>query len=227
MKTQIYQPLPNPLRSIRLLSISPGWPSDPISVALVTIQDIEDAPAYDALSYVWGTAHDPNPVSCNGIPKQVTKSLSSALRALRPLPSADPEKAHQNGVRVMAEGNVLHSSHHLWRGLSVNKWEKPLHIHAESSFIWVDALCINQDDLEERANQVKTMRRIYAEADTVYIWFGTELDCTTDDAHQPLVPPSLLDRLLGRVRLTEYANIPVVLGFLSQAYHNSNGTTYF
>lgn len=37
---------------------------------------------------------------------------------------------------------------------------------------WVDAICINQDDIEERAEQVKLMKRIYEQAETVMAWTG-------------------------------------------------------
>ena len=36
--------------------------------------------------------------------------------------------------------------------------------------IWVDAVCINQSDLEERANQVALMGQIYSLASEVHIW---------------------------------------------------------
>ncbi|EEU43137.1 uncharacterized protein NECHADRAFT_83581 [Fusarium vanettenii 77-13-4] len=38
--------------------------------------------------------------------------------------------------------------------------------------IWIDAVCINQDDLEERAQQVTLMSSIYSLASTVHIWLG-------------------------------------------------------
>lgn len=38
--------------------------------------------------------------------------------------------------------------------------------------VWVDYLCINQDDLDERNSQVAMMGRIYAAADSVYAWLG-------------------------------------------------------
>ncbi|KAF2809375.1 HET-domain-containing protein, partial [Mytilinidion resinicola] len=38
--------------------------------------------------------------------------------------------------------------------------------------IWVDALCINQGDLEEKRQQVKMMRNIYAKANTITVWLG-------------------------------------------------------
>lgn len=40
--------------------------------------------------------------------------------------------------------------------------------------IWVDAICINQHDLAERASQVARMRHIYMEADTVLAWLGSD-----------------------------------------------------
>ena len=38
--------------------------------------------------------------------------------------------------------------------------------------LWVDALCINQQDLDERRQQVQQMRAIYEQAQKVIIWLG-------------------------------------------------------
>jgi len=38
--------------------------------------------------------------------------------------------------------------------------------------LWVDAICINQDDLEERSLQVAQMGQIYASAGKVVVWLG-------------------------------------------------------
>jgi len=40
--------------------------------------------------------------------------------------------------------------------------------------LWVDAICINQEDLEERGKQVRKMRDIYGKAWTVIAWLGEE-----------------------------------------------------
>ncbi|KAI0894613.1 HET-domain-containing protein [Annulohypoxylon nitens] len=40
--------------------------------------------------------------------------------------------------------------------------------------LWVDAVCINQRDLDERKEQVSMMRDIYASAERVIIWLGEE-----------------------------------------------------
>ena len=43
-----------------------------------------------------------------------------------------------------------------------------------AKYIWIDALCINQDNLSERAAQVKIMNRIYSGAQMTTIWLGNE-----------------------------------------------------
>ena len=45
--------------------------------------------------------------------------------------------------------------------------------------LWIDALCINQQDLRERSSQVKMMGDIYQLADRVIVWLGTEKDDST------------------------------------------------
>ncbi|KAE9966629.1 hypothetical protein EG328_008794 [Venturia inaequalis] len=46
----------------------------------------------------------------------------------------------------------------------------------EALFVWADALCINQQDLEEKSQQVQLMSTIYSTAASVAIWLGPEED---------------------------------------------------
>ena len=39
---------------------------------------------------------------------------------------------------------------------------------------WIDSICINQEDDEERTQQVSIMRMIYQQASKVTIWLGEE-----------------------------------------------------
>lgn len=41
---------------------------------------------------------------------------------------------------------------------------------------WIDAICVNQRDLEERSRQVKRMGDIYSKAMRVVIWLGPDAD---------------------------------------------------
>jgi hypothetical protein len=44
------------------------------------------------------------------------------------------------------------------------------------SFWWIDAICINQEDVLERNQQVNLMTRIYKKAVGVHIWLGEQAD---------------------------------------------------
>lgn len=49
-----------------------------------------------------------------------------------------------------------------------------------STFYWIDALCINQQDDDERSAQVQQMWRIYSNAREVFAWLGPEHTSTND-----------------------------------------------
>ncbi|PKS12979.1 hypothetical protein jhhlp_000320 [Lomentospora prolificans] len=53
---------------------------------------------------------------------------------------------------------------------------RALRKEAEPLRIWIDAICINQDDLAERAAQVQLMRKIYREAAVVRVWLDEDID---------------------------------------------------
>ena len=41
-------------------------------------------------------------------------------------------------------------------------------------FVWIDAICIDQSNRQERSAQVSIMKEIYTHAHVVYIWFGKD-----------------------------------------------------
>lgn len=128
------QALYAPLREkgfFRLIVLEPGVADDPIRVHLRECE-IGSAPAYDAISYVWGDPGQTVQIFCNGHPKHITRNLHWALtRARRP---------------------------------------------AEPRFLWADALCINQEDTDERSHQVAQMGHIYANARLVLACIGEDED---------------------------------------------------
>lgn len=46
----------------------------------------------------------------------------------------------------------------------------------QTGSLWVDAICINQNDIKERGVQVLGMREIYGLARNVVVWLGHEAD---------------------------------------------------
>ncbi|PMD44455.1 HET-domain-containing protein [Hyaloscypha variabilis F] len=49
-----------------------------------------------------------------------------------------------------------------------------LRYESGSRYLWVDALCINQQDVEEKSHQVALMKDIYAYAKDVVVWLGPD-----------------------------------------------------
>lgn len=50
----------------------------------------------------------------------------------------------------------------------------------DNSYVWIDALCINQEDLEERRVHVAIMDSIFQNADEVIVWLGLANPHTAD-----------------------------------------------
>lgn len=59
----------------------------------------------------------------------------------------------------------------------------------ESRIIWADAICINQQDDDEKTHQVRLMRDIYRSAKMVIIWLGPESKSGPGELALDLVPP--------------------------------------
>ncbi|WPB02388.1 uncharacterized protein RHO25_007022 [Cercospora beticola] len=74
------------------------------------------------------------------------------------------EKASRTITSGDLEGFPI--SEHLWRAL--NRLRMP----HQDRLIWIDALCINQLDVDERNQQIALMRRIYSTALRTVIWIG-------------------------------------------------------
>ncbi|KAF4456837.1 heterokaryon incompatibility (het-6OR allele) [Fusarium albosuccineum] len=114
-------------RQIRILLLLPGRRQDPIRCALQTAF-LDDAPIYQALSYVWGDPLDCRPIELDGKAIKVTVNLHNALRRLRCSirvqrlwvdaicinQTDDAEKSHQ--VNLMKEIYSRSSKAILWLG---------------------------------------------------------------------------------------------------------------
>ncbi|KAH7305498.1 ankyrin repeat-containing domain protein [Stachybotrys elegans] len=51
---------------------------------------------------------------------------------------------------------------------------KPSANSSETTYFWIDAICINQSDLDERSAQVQIMPDIYRQASSVIVWLGVD-----------------------------------------------------
>ena len=73
---------------------------------------------------------------------------------------------------IICDGKVLYVTQILYDAL------RTLRRATASRLLWIDQLCINQEDVTERSCQVRLMRLIYNRADLVIAWLGPEDEYT-------------------------------------------------
>ncbi|KAF4419334.1 heterokaryon incompatibility het-6 [Fusarium acutatum] len=78
----IYQPLNKDKRDIRLLEILPNTPDGKANCKLHTVLLTPDL-YYTCISYVWGDPKVTEEIIVDGVPRQVTVNLATALRHLK------------------------------------------------------------------------------------------------------------------------------------------------
>jgi hypothetical protein len=172
----------------RLLFLEPGLPSDRICCRL-EVHNLDDLPDYEALSYVWGAREPTRYINCNSQEIEVSPNLYDALFRLRPLRDPDSvesllgvKDAHRRSKRLSKcnSSNLFTPPKVPPSCASFAKVRTQLsRLGTEERVLWIDAICINQQDDEEKAHQVQMMRQIYSLAKDVVVWLGE------NDAHIP------------------------------------------
>lgn len=70
--------------SFRILELQPGEKEAPIICSLIHAQlNVKYQPAYEAISYVWGSSERPFPIDCDGKRLYITENLRDALVRVR------------------------------------------------------------------------------------------------------------------------------------------------
>ncbi len=81
--------------------------------------------------------------------------------------------------------------------------------HNEPFNLWIDAICINQEDDEEKSDQISKMRIIFEQATMVAVWLGSELansplafklvhdltNCAAENLSALITDPTRLDQI--------------------------------
>lgn len=140
---------------IRLLEILPRDSYGNLKLTMHTFVRA-DAPRYAALSYVWGP-ESKRIVFVNNAVFYVRKNLLDALTSI-----------NRRFEDISIDERVFERSE---LALETRK------------FIWVDAICIDQANIDERNVQVSLMKRTYAEAATVIVWLGMEEDDVNENTY--------------------------------------------
>jgi len=69
---------------------------------------------------------------------------------------------------ITCDGGLFHITENLFDGL------RRMRLADRERYLWADAICINQDDVDERERQVGLMGAVYSTARQVLVWMGEE-----------------------------------------------------
>lgn len=141
----------------RLICLHPGAFADRIYCTIYHANILERRPEteYTALSYVWGDATRTNSISLS------YHQLSTS------------EHAH-TWTSASSPGGNSYESFQVTRNLESAL--RHLRQRASERILWVDAICIDQSNWEERLSQVGRMGDVYKNSKEVRIWLGAISD---------------------------------------------------
>jgi len=82
---------------------------------------------------------------------------------------------------LLVDGQELNIRTNLWLALwhlreDMRRSSKCLATRSFPQYMWIDAICINQDDITERNHQVRLMSQVFSYAFEVLVWLGIEAD---------------------------------------------------
>ena len=168
-----YEPLVED-KAIRLMTLFPGQFHDDIIIDISTqILSESHQPVYEALSYVCGDPQKDFAVFVkysNNRSSHASPSVEEDLQFLR----IAEEASSTSTSSTISERWIRESCRRLPIGKNLDEALRYLRRVDEKRTLWVDAICIHQDNLEERGRQVRRMAQIYSLTSRVNIWLGLE-----------------------------------------------------
>ncbi|KAH0565452.1 hypothetical protein GP486_001152 [Trichoglossum hirsutum] len=168
-----YVPLPSD-KSIRLFEFHPVNTGKRDIDLEMSIHSLEEAPSFECLSYMWG-----NP--------------TFAFSRL----TAQSNKEYGTNVEITISGGALLVARNLHDALKVLR--RRTGCHATTHYYWVDAICIDQENIAERGQQVAIMDNIYCTARNTTVWVGPEDEFTKDAV--------MLIRDIGKIPLSRHGEV--------------------
>lgn len=139
-------------RSIRVLAIYPedlpGFQGELFCGLGVIHFDDRAIPSFEAISYTWG----------------------SPVRSKKVWAAPFESRSEKGGG--WTHRHEFSSRHHFKVTESLYKLLHHLRRKDELRVVWIDQLCIDQDNPDEKAEQIKTMAEIYQRASKTHVWLG-------------------------------------------------------
>lgn len=193
----VYSAMSDPLHEIRLLrcSFEQGHGVSDVNYEMGAYRLGQGTPAYVAVSYAWGDANRTKEITVSGCSLLITETAELALRQI-----------HHYG-KFYRDDDIRYEP------------RLPGSRRRLTQHIWLDAICINQADVEERSQQVRIMNRIYSRAYCTAASLGVSrslerllgiVQPLLQNAELDLLHPSERDEILaeGRIAADEIARSP-------------------
>ncbi|KAI0840594.1 heterokaryon incompatibility protein-domain-containing protein [Hypoxylon sp. FL0890] len=165
-----YPPLPLGEDAIRILTIEPSKFDDQITCTLAPVA-FNAKPRYAALSYTWEDPFPDRPKCPPELPNQ-EESTSDGRQTLPDSQDPAPEDLAMDAID--GPGSIIVNSHQFLVKPNLFLALRHLRSSTRPLALWVDAICINQNDVEERNIHVTLMSFIYKRAAMVVAWVGPE-----------------------------------------------------
>ncbi|CAI6234517.1 unnamed protein product [Periconia digitata] len=179
-----YKPLPH-ASSIRLLRLQPAKDWEVITCSL-RIVEFSEQPQYQALSYTWSKSSftqalksyvklrpvlaktwDLAEHGAHGASDLLNRAMLGLSKKQEGLEEGIPSEREKSRCKIVCDGQAIYVGENLYDAL------RELSQKDTSVEYWIDAICINQQDLTERNAQVPLMDQIYQQASRVVVWLGT------------------------------------------------------
>ncbi|KAG4428493.1 hypothetical protein IFR05_016021 [Cadophora sp. M221] len=144
-----YRPLkPGETRILKLrLPTSPKSKRAYVISGKIIHVSVNSLPKYEALSYAWGSEYANESISIDGKSLVIRSNLAAALRQFR---------------QDFASSAFSQPSWHQHLPRRMRNYRR----------IWIDAICINQADVDERNQQIQLMCHIYTHCSRLIVWLG-------------------------------------------------------
>ncbi|PIA96249.1 hypothetical protein CB0940_10198 [Cercospora beticola] len=159
-----FQPKTSPIYSplapgcIRILQLRPAPRLEDPLVGTLDIVHLNDGTQYEALSYTWGNTFVNDEKSTAWI--EADEDRMRLDRAFSDQPSKHGEISLCNSTLTTAA--------------NLDAALKRLRHSGNDRSLWIDALCINQDNPDERSAQVAQMAQVFAHARQTIVWLGED-----------------------------------------------------
>lgn len=157
-------------KNIRVLQLWPGTPDSPLICSLAESSLDNPDLKYKALSYCWGEEHPHSPLWIASDPDDASRKQQLSIR---PNLAAALSQLRTNNLSCCdltssCQTDEAHNTHHAAENCHFTR----------PANLWIDAICIDQANLDERSQQVGLMHEIYTKASSVIAWLGPENEYT-------------------------------------------------